>query len=89
MTASFSLNGGADQNCDVVGNDVSCDLGILQPNDSAEITISGTAPMDICPEIVNQAFIGELGSEIVTTTIDCPPPGIDLVKDGDDMAHVG
>jgi uncharacterized repeat protein (TIGR01451 family) len=89
VTASFSLNGGADQNCDVVGNDVSCDLGILQPNDSAEITISGTAPTDICPEIVNQAFIGELGSEIVTTTIDCPPPGIDLVKDGDDMAHVG
>jgi hypothetical protein len=89
VTASFSLNGGADQNCDVVGNDVSCDLGILQPNDCAAITISGTAPTDICPEIVNQAFIGELGSEIVTTTIDCPPPGIDLVKDGDDMAHVG
>lgn len=89
VTASFSLNGGADQACDVVGNDVSCDLGILEPGDSAEITISGTAPTDICPLIENQAFIGELGSEIVTTTIDCPPPGIDLVKDGDDMAHVG
>jgi len=89
VTATFSLNGGADQDCDVVGNDVSCDLGVLQPDDSAEITISGTTPTDICPEIVNQAFIGELGSEIVTTTIDCPPPGIDLVKDGDDMAHVG
>lgn len=89
VTASFSLNGGADQACDVVGNDVSCDLGILEPGDSAEITISGTAPTDICPLIENQAFIGDLGSEIVTTTIDCPPPGIDLVKDGDDMAHVG
>jgi uncharacterized repeat protein (TIGR01451 family) len=82
--------------CSVVGNAVSCDLGIIPAGGSATISISGTVPTGTCPAITNQAFIGELGSEIVTTTVTgCttppppPTPGIQIVKGGPDTAHVG
>ena len=87
--------------CTVVGNAVSCDLGTIGAGGSATITISGTAPTTTCPTITNRAFIGELGSETVTTTVTgCTPPppppppppptpGIQIVKDGPATAHVG
>ncbi len=87
--------------CSVVANGVSCDLGTIPAGGSATISISGTAPTATCPTITNQAFIGELGSEIVTTTVTgcttppppppppSPTPGIHIVKDGPATAHVG
>ncbi len=68
---------------------------MLDPGESALITITATAPEGSCPTVENQAFIGELGSEVVTTQVTgCVPPpppfaGIQIVKGGPTLAHVG
>ncbi len=103
VQASFSLNGGQAQPCNVSGSSVSCDLGSLQPGDSVDVTITGTAPNDnTCPTLQNTATVSVNGSGTDTNTVETtvtgcttptppppPPIGIQIVKGGPALAHVG
>lgn len=84
--ASYVLNNNGQPVACNPGNPVECDLGVLHPGDSVDITITGTASNDnTCPTLHNTAtvFVGE-GSEgtntntVDTTVTGCstpPPPG--------------
>ena len=89
VAATYSLNGGADQACAVAGNDVSCNVGVLDPGDSVVVTITADAPSDSCPSFTNQAFVGELGSNEVDTDVTGCAADLELHKIGPATAEVG
>lgn len=83
-------------------NFVTCNVGTVDAGRSVTITIKGTTLAGVCPSIANQASFVTSGGEgpggtsnIVTTTVTgCVPPsppgiGIQLVKGGPSLAHVG
>jgi uncharacterized repeat protein (TIGR01451 family)/LPXTG-motif cell wall-anchored protein len=83
-------------------NFVTCNVGTVDTGSSVTITIKGTTLAGVCPSIANQASFVTSGGEgpggtsnIVTTTVTgCVPPsppgiGIQLVKSGPSLAHVG
>jgi len=84
---------------------VTCGLGVLAAGDSVDITITATAPSTSCPTITNTAHVQvgtqtALDTNTVSTTVTgCAsgggggggpsPAGIQVVKGGPAVAHVG
>ncbi len=105
VQASFQFSGDeGSQDCSVEGNSVTCELGSLQPGDSVDITITATAPSNnTCPTLQNTAYVWVVGAEageptntVTTAVTGCttpppppPPIGIQIVKGGPALAHVG
>ena len=99
---TFSVNGGAAQQCDVVGagNTIRCAVGDLAPGDSAVVTIAATATVASCGDVVNVALAtainirDEVGSDPVTVEVVCASaPELDktastgTVLAGDDITY--
>jgi len=77
-------------------NFVTCNLGTVGRDTTVVITITGDAPSTICETVENQATVVALGGEgdaitsnLVTTDVTDCPLGIQVVKGGPAMAHLG
>jgi uncharacterized repeat protein (TIGR01451 family) len=77
-------------------NFVTCNLGTVARDTSVVITITGDAPASICETVQNQATVVDLGGEgqsvtsnLVTTDVTDCPIGIQVVKGGPALAHIG
>jgi uncharacterized repeat protein (TIGR01451 family)/fimbrial isopeptide formation D2 family protein len=105
ITAATWSNGNASGSCTVNGQSVTCDVGSLGGGQSATVTIAVTATTATCPSISNTAHVSASNedenatdnndSQAVTVSVDCPTPppppglGIQIVKGGPALAHIG
>jgi uncharacterized repeat protein (TIGR01451 family) len=87
------------------GQTVTCNLGVLAAGDSVDVTITATAPSNSCPTITNTAHVqvgtqtAQNTNTVSTTVTGCgpggggggapSPAGIQVVKGGPAVAHVG
>jgi uncharacterized repeat protein (TIGR01451 family) len=55
IAAEFEIDDGGAEDCDVTGNEVTCDIGTLEPDDVAEVTI--TAIVEGCDPLENSATV--------------------------------
>lgn len=85
------------------GTTLTCAFGTMAPGDTRTITLTATTTTANCPSISNTATVsarsdtnaGNNSSGPITISVSCPPPpppsqaGINIVKDGPTLAHVG
>jgi uncharacterized repeat protein (TIGR01451 family) len=83
------------------GTTLTCDFGTMSPQDTRTITLTATTSAQSCPSISNTATVSadadadesnnSSGPVAISVSCPLPPPsiGIDLVKTGPDLAHVG
>lgn len=91
VSATYSVDGGATQNCDATGagNTVRCAVGDLGIGSSVDVTIAATATLEACGSVLNistasGANFTSVTSDEVSVLIPCPTPpsSISLVKTG-------
>ena len=90
----WSIDGGTGEElCDIVEGLLTCDFGDMVGKSSYTVHISSDTDATTCGEIDNTATVtignGEGDSDDASIVVNCPPLGIDIVKGGPDLAHVG
>jgi uncharacterized repeat protein (TIGR01451 family) len=80
--------------CDIVANELSCDVGTLASGASYSVTVTGTAGADECPSIANTASFtssnagsGSTSEAPTTITVNCPD--LELEKTGSEVVVAG
>ena len=85
VQASFSVAGGASQNCTMgANNSFECAVGTLAIGQSAVVTVTARATLAACGPVLNTANVvgsnfGSVASNEVTVTVQCSPD-VSLVK---------
>ena len=81
------------QLCSITQGDLVCDFGDMASGASYTVHITSDTDATTCGEINNTATVtignGDGGSASDSITVNCPDLGINLVKDGEEMVHVG
>jgi uncharacterized repeat protein (TIGR01451 family) len=90
----WSIDGGTgDQFCDITQGSLVCDFGNMDAGASYTVHITSDTNHTTCGVIDNTATVtisnGDGDSASASITVTCPDIGIDLVKDGPAMVHVG
>jgi uncharacterized repeat protein (TIGR01451 family) len=90
----WSIDGGTGaQFCDIVQGSLVCDFGDMDGGTSYTVHITSDTDATTCGQIDNTATVtignGDGDSDGDSITVNCPDLGIDLVKDGETLVHVG
>src|SRR5206468_8124261 len=90
----WSIDGGTgEQFCDITGGVLTCDFGDMGSGTSYTVHITSDTDSTTCGTVDNTATVtvsnGDGDSDGASVDVNCPPIGIDIEKDGPDLAHVG
>ena len=90
----WSIDGGTGQQlCQITQGDLVCDFGDMPAETSYTVHITSDTDATTCGEIDNTATVtisnGDGDEASASITVNCPPLGIDIEKDGPTQAHVG
>ncbi len=90
----WSIDGGTGQQlCKITQGDLVCDFGDMSAESSYSVHITSATDATTCGEIDNTATVtisnGDGDKASASIDVNCSPLGIDIVKSGPDLAHVG
>ena len=91
---SWSIDGGTGaQLCAITQGSLVCDFGDMASGTSYTVHITSDTDATTCGQIDNTATVtisnGDGDSSSASITVNCPDLGIDLIKDGPTLVHVG
>ena len=90
----WSIDGGTGEEfCEIKGGTLTCDFGDMPAETSYTVHITSDTDSTTCGVIDNTATVtisnGDGDSDDASISVNCPEIGIDIVKGGPDLAHVG
>jgi uncharacterized repeat protein (TIGR01451 family) len=91
---AWSIDGGTGaQFCDITNGVLTCDFGDMGSGASYTVHITSDTDHTTCGTVDNTATVtisnGDGDSDGASIDVNCPPIGIDIEKNGPDLAHVG
>jgi uncharacterized repeat protein (TIGR01451 family) len=91
---AWSIDGGSGQKfCSIAAGVLTCDFGDMVAGAEYKVHITSDTDATTCGTVDNTATVtvsnGEGDNDGASENVNCPPIGIDIQKDGPDLAHVG
>jgi len=91
---AWSIDGGTGAEfCDIANGELTCDFGDMGAESSYTIHITSDTDATTCGQIDNTATVtisnGDGDSDEASIAVNCPDLGINIVKGGPTLAHVG
>jgi uncharacterized repeat protein (TIGR01451 family) len=91
---NWAIDGGSGaEMCDIDAGDLTCDFGTMHAGDTYDVHISSGTDATTCGVIDNIATVtisnGDGDSDDASLTVNCPDLGMQILKGGPDLVHVG